>query len=271
MMQVAVIAAFQEVANDWATVDELRVWLLKQKQTTAWNSTVSTVEAIYALLAGGGTDLLAGDALATVTLGGTEAPKTNAVQGSGTYSASWRGAEVKPEMGEIVLKSDQPKGIVWGGVNWTYLENVEKVRSSEPKELRIEKRYFRKVRTKDGARLEPIMGALKQGDELVARLKIRCDRVLEYVHIQDERPSSAEPMDVLSSYRWQDGVGYYQSTRDTATHYYIDRLNKGEFVLETSYRVQQRGTFAGGLAQIQCMYAPEFTAHSTSERVEVGR
>ena len=271
MMQVAVIAAFQEVANDWATVDELRVWLLKQKQTTAWNSTVSTVEAIYALLAGGGTDLLAGDALATVTLGGTEAPKTNAVQGSGTYSASWRGAEVKPEMGEIVLKSDQPKGIVWGGVNWTYLENVEKVRLSAPKELRIEKRYFRKVCTKDGARLEPITGALKQGDELVARLKIRCDRVLEYVHIQDERPSSAEPMDVLTSYRWQDGVGYCQSTRDTATHYYIDRLNKGEFVLETSYRVQQCGTFTGGLAQIQCMYAPEFTAHSTSERVEVGR
>ena len=119
--------------------------------------------------------------------------------------------------------------------------------------------------------MEPITGALKQGDELVARLKIRCDRVLEYVHIQDERPSSAEPMDVLSSYRWQDGVGYCQSTRDTATHYYIDRLNKGEFVLETSYRVQQRGTFAGGLAQIQCMYAPEFTAHSTSETVEVGR
>ena len=270
MMQVAVIEAFQEVANDWATVDELRVWLLKQKQTTAWSSTVSTVEAIYALLAGGGTDLLAGDALATVTLGGTEAPKTNAVQGAGTCSASWRGAEVKPEMGEIVLKSAQPEGIVWGGVNWTYLEDVAKVRSSEPKELRIEKRYFRKVRTKDGARLEPVVGALRQGDELVARLKIRSDRVLEYVHVQDERPSCAEPVDVLTSYQWQDGVGYCQSTRDTATHYYIDRLEKGEFVLETTYRVQQRGTFTGGLAQIRCMYAPEFTAHSTSEPVEVG-
>ena len=59
------------------------------------------------------------------------------------------------------------------------------------------------------------------------------------------------------------------STRDTATHYYIDRLNKGVFVLETSYRVQQRGVFIGGLATIQCMYAPEFTAHSTAETVRV--
>ena len=80
---------------------------------------------------------------------------------------------------------------------------------------------------------------------------------------------AAGGFDVLSSYCWRDGVGYYQSTKDTATHYYFDRLNKGVFVLETSYRVQQRGTFSGGLATIQCMYAPEFTAHSAAETVRV--
>ena len=90
------------------------------------------------------------------------------------------------------------------------------------------------------------------------------------MHLSDERPACAEPVDVLSSYRWRDGVGYYQSTRDTATHYYIDCLNKGVFVLETSYRVQQRGRFSGGLATIQCMYAPEFTAHSSAEQMGVG-
>ena len=97
------------------------------------------------------------------------------------------------------------------------------------------------------------------------------DRTYEFVHLSDERPACAEPVDVLSSYRWRDGVGYYQSTKDTATHYYIDRLNKGVFVLETSFRVQQKGVFTGGLATIQCMYAPEFTAHSTAERVTVGQ
>ena len=64
-------------------------------------------------------------------------------------------------------------------------------------------------------------------------------------------------------------MGFYQATRDTATHYYIDRLGKGKFVLETSFRVQQRGVFSGGLATLQCMYAPEFTAHSAAERIEV--
>ena len=267
--QAAVVEAFKEVAHDSETVDALNVWILKQKQTQAWNTTVSTADAVYALLVGGGTDLLAGDELATVTLGGVEVPKKNAEAGTGAYAASWRGADIKPEMGAITLKGVQEKGVVWGGVNWTYLEDVDKVRSFEPKELRIDKQYFRKIRTPQGTRLEPVKGVLEQGDELVARLQIRADRTLEFVHVRDERPSSAEPVDVLSQYRWQDGVGYYQSTRDAATHYYIDRLNKGTFVLETSYRVQQRGVFSGGLAQIQCMYAPEFTAHSTSEKVEV--
>ena len=125
-----------------------------------------------------------------------------------------------------------------------------------------------KVVGANGTRLAPIEGVLEQGDELVARLVLTSDRVMEYVHVKDERPSCAEPVDVISCYRWQDGVGYYQSTRDTATHYYIDRLGKGTFVLETSYRVRQRGKFVGGLATIQCMYAPEFTAHSAAEAVE---
>ena len=268
-MQAAVVEAFREITKDQAAVDACNVWILKQKQTQNWSSTASTVDAIYALLYGGGTDLLAGDTVATVTLGGGEVPRQDVEEGTGAYTAHYRGGEVKPEMGEIVLRSDAPKGVVWGGVNWTYLEDAMKVRAFEPKELRIEKQYFKRIRTPDGERLQPIAGVLEQGDEIVARLRLRCDRSLEYVHIRDERPSCAEPVDVLSGYRWQDGVGYYQSTRDTATHYYLDRLNKGEFVLETSYRVQQRGVFTGGLAQIQCMYAPEFTAHSTAERVEV--
>ena len=268
-MQAAVVEAFREITKDQEAVDACNVWILKQKQTQNWSSTASTVDAIYALLYGGGTDLLAGDTLATVTLGGTEVPRLNVEKGTGAYTMHYRGEEITPKMGDIVLWNDAPKGVVWGGVNWTYLEDVMKVRSFEPKELRIEKQYFKRIRTPEGERLQPVVGVLEQGDEIVARLKLRCDRSLEYVHIKDERPSCAEPVDVLSRYRWQDGVGYYQSTRDTATHYYLDRLNKGEFVLETSYRVQQRGVFVGGLAQIQCMYAPEFTAHSTAERIEV--
>ena len=268
--QATVVEAFREVAGDEESADACNVWLLKQKQTQDWTTTAATADAIYALLLGGGTDLLAGDALAEVTLGGEKVVPEKAEAGTGMYSVRYAADRIRPDMGEIAFTGAGEKGVSWGGVHWAYFEDVLKVRAHEPKELRVEKKYYKKVQGPGGTRLAKVEGRLEPGDEIVARLEITSDRAYEFVHLQDERPACAEPEDVLSSYRWRDGLGYYQSTRDTATHYYIDRLNKGTFVLETSYRVRQRGTFVGGLATIQCMYAPEFTAHSTAETVHVG-
>jgi len=267
--QALVVEAFREVTGDEASADACNVWLLKQKQTQNWTTTAATADAIYALVLGGGADLLAGDALAEVTLGGEKVPVENAEAGTGMWSHRYAAEEIKPGMGEIAFTGAGEKGVAWGGVHWSYFEDVLKVRAHEPKELRVEKKYYKKTKGAEGTRLAALWEALEPGDEIVARLEITSDRTYEFVHLSDERPACAEPVDVLSSYRWRDGVGYYQSTKDTATHYYIDRLNKGVFVLETSYRVQQRGVFSGGLATIQCMYAPEFTAHSAAETVRV--
>ena len=270
--QALVVEAFREVTDDEESADACNVWLLKQKQTQDWTTTAATADAIYALILGGDPSaLLAGDTLAEVTLGGEKVPVEKAEAGTGMWSHRYAAEEIRPEMGEITFKGATEKGVAWGGVHWSYFEDVLKVRAREPKELRVEKKYYKKVKGPEGTRLTAIEGKLEPGDEIVARLEITSDRTYEFVHLSDERPACAEPVDVLSSYRWRDGVGYYQSTKDTATHYYIDRLNKGVFVLETSFRVQQKGVFTGGLATIQCMYAPEFTAHSTAERVEVGQ
>ena len=268
--QALIVEAFREVTGDEESAEACNVWLLKQKQTQDWTTTAATADAIYALMLGGGADLLAGDTLAEVTLGGVKVPTGNAEKGTGMYSHRYAADEIKPEMGEITFMGAGEKGVAWGGVHWSYFEDVLEVRAHEPKELSVEKKYYKKTKGAKGTRLAAIGEALEPGDELVARIEIKSDRSYEFVHLSDGRPACAEPVDVLSSYRWRDGVGYYQSTKDAATHYYIDRLNKGVFVLETSYRVQQKGVFTGGIATIQCMYAPEFTAHSTAETVRVG-
>ena len=281
--QALIIEAFREVTKDEESAEACNVWLLKQKQTQDWTTTAATADAIYALMLGGGADLLAGDTLAEVTLGGVKVDPNSVLTGraavsaahpvetgTGMWSVRYDSAAIKPEMGEITFKGAGEKGVSWGGVHWSYFEDVLKVRAHEPKELRVEKKYYKKTKGAEGTRLAVLGEALEPGDEIVARLEITSDRTYEFVHLSDERPACAEPVDVLSKYRWQDGVGYYQSTKDTATHYYIDRLNKGVFVLETSFRVQQRGSFSGGIATIQCMYAPEFTAHSSAESIRVG-
>ena len=125
------------------------------------------------------------------------------------------------------------------------------------------------MNTDEGPTLEPVEGALGVGDELVVRLVLKVDRDMEYVHLKDQRGSGTEPVNVLSRYKYQDGLGYYESTRDTASHFFIDYLPKGTYVFEYSTRVQHRGSYQTGMANIQCMYAPEFNSHSESFALEV--
>ena len=125
------------------------------------------------------------------------------------------------------------------------------------------------MNTAKGPELKPMNGALKPGDELTVRLVLRTDRDMEYVHLKDQRGSCTEPTNVLSRYKYQDGIGYYEMTKDTASHFYIDYLPKGVYVFEYSVRVQHKGQYQSGMAHIQCLYAPEFNSHSASHELSV--
>lgn len=265
--QALMIEAFHEVLNDTKAVEECQVWLLKQKQTQDWKTTRATADACYALLLRGGNPL-ASDALVEVTVGDIAIKPEKVEAGTGFYEKRFLGSEVKPDMGTITtVKTD--KGVSWGSVHWQYLEDVSKVTPYEGTPLKLKKSLYTKVFTKKGPVLEPVRGSLKVGDELVVRIELRVDRDMEYVHLKDHRGSGTEPVNVLSRYRFQDGLAYYEMTRDTASHFFIDYLPKGTYVFEYATRVQHRGTYQTGMASIQCMYAPEFNSHSESHLLVV--
>jgi len=111
---------------------------------------------------------------------------------------------------------------------------------------------------------------LKVGDKVKVRIELRVDRDMQYVHMKDMRASGFEPINVISQYKWQDGLGYYESTRDAATNFFISYLHKGTYVFEYPLRVTHKGDFSNGITSIQCMYAPEFTSNSEGIRVKVG-
>ena len=278
--QALMIEAFDEVMGDKAAVEECRVWLLKQKQTQDWKTTKATADAVYALLLRG-KDMLASDTLVEVTVGGVNVtpgkgqirdPKSEIRNqpeaGTGFYEKRFTASEIKPKFGEITVKK-LDDGVAWGSVHWQYLEDMSKLTPHTGTPLKLKKSLFTKVNTKKGPRLEPVKGAVQVGDELVVRIELRVDRDMEYVHLKDQRGSGTEPVNVLSRYKYQDGLGYYESTRDTASHFFIDYLPKGVYVFEYSTRVQHRGQYQTGVAEIQCMYAPEFNSHSESLGLKV--
>ena len=265
--QAMMIEAFHEVMDDPQAVEDCQTWLLKQKQTQDWKTTKATADAVYALLLRG-SDKLASDSLIEVSLGGLPIQPRKVEAGTGLYEERFVKGEVRPEFGHITVKKVDD-GVGWGSIHWQYLEDMAKVAPYEGTPLKLRKALFVKETTVKGQVLKPATGALAVGDELVVRIMLKVDRDMEYVHLKDQRGSGTEPVNVLSRYRFQDGLAYYESTRDTASHFFIDYLPKGTYVFEYPVRVQLRGRYQTGIASIQSMYAPEFNSHSESYDLEV--
>jgi len=264
--QVVMIEAFDEVSHDQTAVEDLKIWLLKQKQTQNWKTSKSTADAVYALLLRG-ENLLASDELVKVTLGNLEIVPENVEAGTGFYEKKFIKEEVKADYGKITVeKLDQ--GVAWGSLHWQYLEDMSKVTSYETP-LQLEKTLYVQRQSKEGPVIEPVTGDLAVGDLITIRIILRVDRDMEYVHMEDYRGSGTEPVNVFSQYKYQDGLAYYESTRDTATHFFIDYLPKGTYVFEYPVRIQHRGEYQMGIATIQCLYAPEFNSHSASQFITV--
>ena len=265
--QAMMIEAFDEVLGDAEAVEEMKVWLLKQKQTQDWKTTKATADAVYGLLLRG-TNLLASDALVRISLGGETIQPERVEAGTGFYEQRFQRSEIKPELGHITVEKVD-EGVAWGGVHWQYLEDMGKVTPYKGTPLKLEKSLFTRQYTEKGPVLEAVEGPVSVGDELVVRIVLRVDRDMEYVHLKDHRGSGTEPVNVLSRYKYQDGLAYYESTRDTAGHFFIDYLPKGTYVFEYATRVVHKGRYQTGTAHIQCMYAPEFNSHSESISLEV--
>ncbi len=271
--QALIIEAFDEVEDDLATMNELRIWLLKQKQTQDWKTTKATVEACYALLLRG-TNWLSSEDLVDITIGSQNIDPKNmpeiAVEaGTGYFKTQWAADKITPDMANITV-SKKDESIGWGAVYWQYFEDLDKITRAETP-LSIEKELFKEVNTKNGPKLDKLSdGAeLEVGDKVKVRIVIRVDRKMEYVHLKDMRAAGFEPINVISRYKYQDGLGYYESTKDASTNFFMDHLPKGTYVFEYPLRVSQKGDFSNGITTMQCMYAPEFTSHSEGIRVKV--
>jgi hypothetical protein len=282
--QALLIEVFGEVLNDAKSVDEMKTWLLKQKQTQDWRTTKATAEACYALLLRG-EDWLKESRPPEITIG-KENPITiipgetgpgagsediiRAEAGTGYFKTSWTGGDIQPGMAVVKVKNNNNVA-AWGSLYWQYFENLDKITPAKTP-LHLEKKLFVEKPSDTGPVLHPIEAgsSIKIGDRVKVRIELRVDRDMEYIHMKDMRASSFEPENVISSYHWQDGLGYYQSTKDASTNFFIDYLPKGTYVFEYGLRVTHDGDFSNGITQIQCMYAPEFTSHSEGVRVKVG-
>ena len=263
-------------------INAMKTWLLLNKQTNNWRTTIATADACYALLLNGN-DWLNAEKKVTIQLGKTiinsSDEKTEAA--TGYFKKRIEGGKVNPDMANITVSTKSgttgstpaaSQSPSWGTVYWQYFEDLDKITPSASP-LSLVKKLFVEKNSDKGKILEPIAeGAeLKTGDKIVVRIELRSDRDMDYLHLKDMRAAAMEPVNVLSGYKWQDGLGYYESTKDASTNFFIDHLRRGTYVFDYPLFITHTGVFSVGIASIQCMYAPEFTSHSEGIKIRVAK
>jgi len=269
--QAMLIEAFHTITpEDKESLAQMQLWLLKQKQTQHWGTTKSTTEAVYSLLLN--QTLVAEDKTFSLTVGDVRLPdeSTQAEAGTGYFKKAWTGEEITPDKANVRIEKGTD-GPAWGGLYWQYFENLDKITRSDDKNLVIEKQLYKVENTDKGEVLKAITEGqpLQKGDKVRVRVVITADRDMEFVHLKDMRAATFEPVNVFSQYKYQDGLWYYESTKDAATHFFIDWMPKGKYVFEYTLFATQSGDFSNGITHIECMYAPEFQSHSAGIRVKV--
>jgi len=282
------IELFNEVAKeDNKSVEEMKIFLLKQKQTNSWSNSTNTAEACFALLLGNekklesSTKKGSNDGL-KISLGkniSIDYSKLNKVeQGTGYFKKSWDTNDITPNMGDIIVEnknsSSNKSDISWGAVYWQYFEDLDKIKETKNKKklpLNMTKNYYlQKTNDKGITVLEKIETGktkINIGDRIIVRIELRVDRNIGFIHMKDMRASGFEIEDKLSGYKYQGGLGYYQSAKDASTNFFFDNLRKGTFVFEYPLRATHKGNFSTGVTTIQSSYAPEFSDISNGERI----
>ena len=268
---VDVMEALEAIGGNSDTVEEMKLWLLKQKQTQQWNSPVATADAVFALLMKG-VNLLDNQGDVRIVIANevleTVAPSKTTVPGLGYIKRSFTQKSVV-DARKIEVEKRNP-GIAWGAVYAEFESPISDVKQ-QGGELNVEKQLYVERMVNNVPQLQPITAktVLQVSDKVVSRLSIRVDRPMDFVQLKDQRGACFEPIGSISGYRWNNGLGYYVDIKDASTNFFFDHLGKGVYVLEYSYRVSRAGTYETGLATMQCAYAPEYASHSASMMVDV--
>jgi Bacterial Alpha-2-macroglobulin MG10 domain/MG2 domain/Alpha-2-macroglobulin family len=272
--QALLIEVFDEIDPDRKAADQMKRWLLQQKQVQQWGTTRATADACYALLLKG-SDWLAGNPVVRIQTGDTivssESEKTEA--GTGYFKHRISGNRVEPAMGHVrvsVSAASEKAAPGWGAVYWQYFEELDKITPAKTP-LSVSKSLFIEKNEDRGPVLEPLTEnrEIHPGDKITVRLLIKSDRDMEYLHLKDMRAACFEPVSVLSGYQWRDGLGYYQTTHDESTSFFFDHLPAGTYMIEYSLFTTAPGHFSNGISTIGCMYAPAFSAHTEGIRINV--
>jgi sRNA-binding regulator protein Hfq len=252
--QVAAIEAIKRLTpDDTQTIEEMQRWLLQEKRNQAWDTPISSADAVYAFLNGNSKSLKSQEKT-VLKVDGKEIETSQATAGIGYVKTTMTGDDKQTFTAEKTST-----GTSWGAVYMQYMQPTSDI-ESQNSGIKVKREILTSA-----SNLKPQTSNFKVGDKVKVRITIEADRDYDFVQVVDKRAACMEPVNQLSGYRW----GYYTSPKDCSTNYYFDRLSKGKHVIETEYYIDRIGTYETGTCTASCAYSPEFRGVAKSQTIEV--
>lgn len=241
-------------------VQQMRRWAMEYLRTNLRASNLTQLELLLTLLEDGAGETATHDQV-TISIpladGTTKRIETD----------SYCGLQYKPSQldrtGSIVITHSDPQAILWGGILSIGEKPLSEV-SERQGELMIESKTYVREEINGQLQERPIQSGekLTVGTILITKLRITTRRDLDFVTIRDMRSACCEPLEQLSHYEWQGGLGYYVEARHYAQIYHINSLLRGSYEISYEQSVVRPGTYQRGVTQAQCAYATEYSAQT---------
>jgi uncharacterized protein YfaS (alpha-2-macroglobulin family) len=271
--QAFALRTITELAPKDPRQDGLVQWLFLNKKLNQWKSTKATAEVIASVahyLKGQGA--LSTSEAVSVSVGNevvTFSFEPDRYTGRKNQVVI-PGEKIDPKTSSTVVVEKQGPGLAFASATWHF--STEQLPAEERGDFfSASRRYFTRVSTPSGFVLKPLSegASLSVGDEVEVQISVKSKHAAEYVHLRDPRAAGLEPGIVVSRYKWDLGISWYEETRDSGTNFFFEQLPAGEYTFRYRLRANMAGTFRVGPATVQSMYAPEFVAYSAGDVLTV--
>lgn len=263
--QASLIELFDRLGDKEKEIDEMKYWLIVNKRTNNWRSTIATSSAIYALTIGNASSFSEG--VPVVTKIDNEILVNETAEVGVNYEKHSIAEKVVINNVKEVEFSNSNENMAWANVHYQYFQDYDAIKRTANEFFDLKKEIYQVGKNDELIAVQN--HKMKLGDRIRVRLILEIDRPMDFIHLSDDRPSGAEPIDVISGYQWADRISYYKSIKDLGTHFFIDHLERGKYIIEYEMVINNLGAFKSGIAEVQNMYAPEFNDYSKNFLLEV--
>ncbi len=262
--QSIILDAYCQLQPKSKAIDQIRQWLIFQKEATSWNDNPQAALIIANLITSSPSWVIPAGKV-DITLDGTALTLPESDHATGMFTMNLPSDKASGSNLNIRNSDALPS---WGAVIAQYVAESSSVAPHSIPDLSISKEILTEVPTSDGMKWTAGT-SMELGKNVKVQLTIVAKRDMDYVTIVDQRAACFEPADQLPGYIFSQGLSFYRENRDSQTDIFITRLPKGTYVLTYDLSANNAGTFTSGIATVQSQMTPSLTAHSGADMISV--